>query len=90
MYKSEEVKARADELSPILRGLVKELLRLGEQFDHRIPVDEALDSDLEAQLRLALSEPALRQEWREFWQALLDAESEDAAAIMRGEHDHEL
>jgi hypothetical protein len=55
-----------------------------------VPLDEALDSDLEEQLRLALSEPALKQEWEEFWQALSDAADEDIEAIRRGEHDHEL
>jgi hypothetical protein len=70
--------------------LAEELLRRGEQFDHRIPLDEALDSDLVAQLRLVLSDPALNQEWTEFWQALSDATGEDIEAIHRGEHDHEL
>jgi hypothetical protein len=90
MYRNEEVEARVDLLSPALRGLAKELLRHGEQFDHRIPVDEALDSDLESQLRQALSDPALKQEYLEFFAALADACYEDAAAIMRGEHDHAL
>ena len=90
MYKSEEVEARAGQLSPALRGLAEELLRRGEQFDHRIPMDEALDSDLVSQLRLVLSDPALKEEWVRFWSALRNACREDQAAIMRGEHDHEL
>ena len=92
MYKEEEAEARVVQMSPILRGLAEELLRRGNQFefDHRVPLDEALDSDLEEQLRLALSEPALKQEWEEFWQALSDAAEEDIEAIRRGEHDHEL
>ncbi len=90
MYKSEEVEARVGQMSPVLRGLVEELLRRGKQFDHRIPLDEALDSDLVSQLRLALSDPALKQEWVGFWQALGDTCREDQRAIMRGEHDHEL
>jgi len=90
MYRHERVQAKAGDLSPILRGLVVEMLRRGEQFDHRISLDEALDSDLETQLHLALSDPALRQEWVEFWQALADAFDEDIEAIKRGEHDHEL
>ncbi len=90
VYKQEEVEARVGQMSPILRGLVEEMLRRGEQFDHRIPLDEALDSDLVAQLRLVFSEPALKQEWVEFWTDLRDACREDAAAIERGEHDHEL
>jgi hypothetical protein len=90
MYKEEEAEARVVQMSPILRGLAEELLRRGKQFDHRVPLDEGLDSDLEEQLRLALSEPALKQEWEEFWQALSDAADEDIEAIRRGEHDHEL
>jgi hypothetical protein len=83
MYKEEEAEARVVQMSPILRGLAEDLLRRGKQFDHRVPLDEALDSDLEEQLRLALSEPALKQ-------ALSDAADEDIEAIRRGEHDHEL
>src|SRR5215208_389661 len=90
MYKEQEAEARVVQMSPILRGLAEEMLRRGNQFDHRVPLDEALDSDLEEQLRLALSEPALKQEWEEFWQALSDAAEEDIEAIHRGEHDHEL
>ena len=90
MYRHEEVKARVGQMSPVLRGLVEEMLRRGEQLDYCAPVDEALDSDLEAQLQLVLSEPALRQEWEAFFQAIADAAYEDAAAVMRGEHDHEL
>jgi hypothetical protein len=90
MYKAKEVEARVPQMSPILRGLVEEMIRRGDQFDHRIPLDEALDGDLEAQLRLVLSEPALKQEWVEFWQDLSDACREDAAAVARGDHDHEL
>jgi hypothetical protein len=92
MYKEEEAEARVVQMSPILRGLAEEMLRRGKQFefDHRVPLDEALDSDLEEQIRLALSEPALKQEWEEFWQALSDAAEEDIEAIRRGEHDHEL
>jgi hypothetical protein len=90
VYKHEEVEARVGQMSPILRGLVEEMLRRGELLDYRAPLEEALDSDLEAQLRLVLSEPALMQEWKEFWQDYTDAAYEDAAAVMRGEHDHEL
>jgi hypothetical protein len=90
MYRYEKVQAKAGELSPILRGLAREMIRRGEQFDHGIPLAEALESDLEAQLRLALSEPALRQEWVGFFQAVADAAREDVEAIRRGEHDHEL
>jgi hypothetical protein len=90
MYKHKEIEARVTQMSPILRGLAEEMLRRGEQFDHRIPLDETLDSDLMAQLRLALSDPTLKQEWVEFWQALRDAADEDVEAIRRGEHDHEL
>ena len=91
MYKHEEVEARVAQMSPVLRGLVEEMLRRGELFvDHDAPLDEVLDSDLEAQLRLVLSEPALHQEWKEFFAALRNAHREDAAAVMRGEHDHEL
>jgi hypothetical protein len=90
MYKHEEVEAKAVDLSPAVRGLVEEMLRRGEQFGHRIPVDEALDSGEEAQLRLVLSVPAHRREWIEFWKAFDDACREDQVAIMRGEHDHEL
>jgi hypothetical protein len=90
MYKEQEAEARVVQMSPILRGLAEEMLRRGKQFDHRVPLDEGLDSDLEEQLRLALSEPALKQEWEEFWQALSDAADEDIEAIRRGEHDHEL
>ncbi len=90
MYKREEVEARVGQMSPVLRGLVEELLRRGKQFDHRIPLEEALDSDIVSQLRLVLSEPALKQEWVGFWQDLRDACREDAAAIDRGEHDQEL
>ena len=90
MYKHEEVLARVSQLPPALRGLVEEMLRRGEQFDHSIPIDEALDSDLETQLRLVLSEPALHQEWKEFFEALRGAHREDAEAIMRGDHNHEL
>ncbi len=91
MYKSEEVEARVGQMSPVLRGLVEELLRRREQFVyHGVPLDETLDSDLVSQLRLALSDPALKQEWKGFWQALGDACREDAAAIDRGEHDQEL
>jgi hypothetical protein len=90
MYRHKEAEARVTQMSPILRGLAEEMLRRGEQFDRRIPLDEALDSDLQAQLRLALSEPALKQEWVEFWQAIENASHEDQEAIARGEHDHEL
>ncbi len=90
MYRYKEVQAKAGELSPILRGLALELIRVGAEFDHRIPLAEALDSDLEAQLCLALSDPALRQEWVEFFQAVVDAANEDIEAIWRGEHDHEF
>ncbi len=90
MYKAEEVEARVAQMSPILRGPAEEMIRRGKQFDHGIPPAEALDSDLEAQLRLAFSEPARKQEWVEFWQALRDACREDEEAIRRGEHDHEL
>jgi hypothetical protein len=90
MYKREEVEARIGQLSPVLRGLVEEMLRRGEQTNYLAPLDETLDSDLEAQLRLVLSQPALMQEWKEFWRAYADAASEDAAAVRRGEHDHEL
>ena len=48
MYRSKEFEARVDLLSPALRGLAKELLRRGQQFDHRPPADEMLDSDLES------------------------------------------
>ena len=91
MYKHKEVEAKAGELSPILRGLAEEMLRRGDLFaGSNMPYDEALDSALEAQLRLVLSDPALNQEWKDFWQALSDAADEDVEAIRRGEHDHEL
>jgi hypothetical protein len=91
MYRYEEVQAtKLAELSPILRVPAVELIRRGEQFGHRIPLSEALDSDLEAQLRLALSDPALKREWLEFHQAIIDAAHEDYEAIMRGEYDHEF
>lgn len=91
MYKHEEViRARISQMSPVLRGLVEEMLRRGEAFDYRAPLDEALDSDLEAQLRLVLSQPALLQEWQEFWRASGEAAYEDAAAILRGEYDDKL
>jgi hypothetical protein len=90
VYRHEEIAAKVGELPPVLRGLAEELVRRGEGFDHRIPVDEALDSDLAQQLRLALSVPAYKQEWIEFWQALGKACGEDIEAIKRGEHDHEL
>jgi hypothetical protein len=53
MYKEAEAEARVVGMSPILRGLAEEMLRRGKQFDHRVPLDEALDGDLEEQLRLA-------------------------------------
>ena len=90
MYKHEGVRARVSEMSPVLRGLVEEMFRRGEQFDYRLSLDEALDSDLEEQLRLVLSVPALHREWKEFFKALADAHDEDIAAVRRGEHDHEL
>jgi hypothetical protein len=90
MYERELVEARIPKMSPVLRGLVEEVMRRGEQFDHRIPVEEALDSDLVSQLRSVLSEPALRQEWVDFWQAYSDACLEDGEEIMRGDHAHEL
>jgi len=90
MYKHEVARAMVGELSPVLRGLVEEMLQRGEQFDYRAPLDEALDSDLEAQSRLVLSVPALHREWKEFFKALADAHDEDIAAIRRGEHDYEL
>jgi hypothetical protein len=90
MYKHKEVEARISQMPLVLRGLVEEIIRRGEQFEHRIPVEEAFDSDLASQLRLVLSVPAYRREWADFWQAHSDACLEDAAAIRRGEHDHEL
>jgi hypothetical protein len=90
MYKHEEVEARIGRMPPVLRGLVEEMLRRGEQTKYLAPLDEVLDSDLEAQLRLVLSQPALMREWKEFWRDYGDAASEDATAVMRGEHDHEL
>jgi hypothetical protein len=80
VYKHKEVEERVGQMSPVLRGLVEEMLRRGEQLDYRAPLDEVLDRDLEAQLRLVLSEPALRREWEEFWQAYIEAADEDAAA----------
>ena len=63
MYKHKEVEQRVGQLPPAVRGLAEELIRRGEEFDYRIPLDEVLDSDLEAQLRLVLSDPAQRQEF---------------------------
>jgi hypothetical protein len=90
MYKYEEAEAKVVELSPIIRALTVELLRRGKQFDYQIPLEEALDSDLEAGLREALSDPALKREFMEFHQACVDAAEEDYAALMRGEYDHLL
>ena len=93
MYKHEEVEARVGQMSPILRGLAEEMLQRGEFYaTSNMSLEENIDSDLASQLRLVLSEPALKQEWEEFWQALSDAyhEEQDRAAIKRGEHDHEL
>jgi hypothetical protein len=91
MYKHEEVEARVGQMSPILRELAEEMLQRSELYAKtNMPLEENLDSDLMAQLRLVLSDPALNQEWQEFWQALGDAYREDEDAILRGEHDHEL
>jgi hypothetical protein len=92
MYKHEEVAARGiGQLSPALRGLVEEVLRGGEFYArYDAPVDEILDSSLAAQIRLVRSDPALWQEWQEFWRAYSEAAAEDAAAVRRGEHDHDL
>jgi len=91
MYKHKEVEARVAQMSPVLRGLAEEMLQRRELYaTSNMPLEEALDSDLKAQLRLALSDPTLKQEWVEFWQALRDASDEDIEAIRRGEHDHEL
>jgi hypothetical protein len=91
MYKHEEVAARVGQMSPVLRRLVEELLRGGEFFArYGAPADEILDSSLAAQMRLVLSEPALRQEFKEFWQAYSEAAEEDYEAISRGEHDDKL
>jgi hypothetical protein len=90
MYRYEEARAKVVELSPALRMPAAEMLRRGELFGHQIPLEEALDSDLEAGLRESLSDPALLREWMEFFQAIADAAAEDYEAIMRGEHDHEL
>jgi len=91
MYKHKEVKARVTQMSPVLRGLAEEMLQRSELYaTSNMPLEETFDSDLLAQLRLALSNPELNQEWKEFWQALIDAHREDAEAIRRGEHDHEL
>ena len=91
MYEREKVVARVDELPPILRGLAEESLRRGDLYAATdMPFEESLDSELVAQLRLVLSDPALKKEWVAFHQALSDASRKDAEAIMRGEHDHEL
>jgi len=91
MYKHEEAEARVGQMPPILRGLAEEMLRRGDLYaTSNMPLEENFDSDLEAQLRLVLSEPALKQEWVEFWRAWGDACREDEEAIRRGEHDHEL
>ena len=58
MYKHKEVEARISQMPLVLRGLVEEIIRRGEQFEHRILVEEAFDSDLASQLRLVLSVPA--------------------------------
>jgi hypothetical protein len=91
MYKHEEVEARVGQMSPILRALTEEMLQRSELYAKtNMPLEENLDSDLMAQPRRVLSDPALNQEWQEFWQALADAHREDEEAVRRGEHDHEL
>jgi len=91
MYKHEEVEARVGQMSPVLRALTEEMLQRSELYAKtNMPLEENLDSDLMAQLQRVLSDPALNQEWQEFWQALGDAHREDEEAVRRGEHDHEL